>query len=254
LFVGTHDSITPSPIYFYTKFTPSTMRHVIFLLVLLMLGAGCASNYYYQPAQKQNDQVETFFNHGLPALHQRVGDVGVTAELHAHPRYFSLGLFIKNVGDADFEFDPGTIKVWGYNAKGEGHRLTTYSADQFVKRERRRNLIIAGVATAVLIGTAVAVAESNSTSNSSAKDVTNNNNDNWCFDSGIWWWGDFSTPTPSPGTAGSLLRKHTLFKDEGLQGVVKIGQQSGFTDKIIVEIPVHGERIRFVYDGRTKKR
>ena len=231
----------------------STMRNIFFFISTCFLLGGCAGNHYYQPAEQQNEQVETFFYHGQPALHQRVGDAGVTAELQAQPRYYSLELFVKNVGDSEVEFDPATVQAWAYNARGEGQKLTTYSAEQFVKREKKRNLIIAGVATAVLIGTAVAVAESHSTNSQSSNNYSDNNrNNDWCFDSGFWWWGDFSSPTPTVGARGSLLRKHTIFQDESLQGVVKIGRKRGFDDKIVVKMPLNGEEVKFVFHQQTK--
>jgi len=60
-------------------------------------------------------------------------------------------------------------------------------------------------------------------------------------------------PAPFNGPVDGLLRPHTLYGREELRGIVKVQARLGFTDKIMVEIPIDGGYKQFVFDRRERR-
>ena len=70
------------------------------------------------------------------------------------------------------------------------------------------------------------------------------------------WTLPAETEEPPPPPASSpdfLLRDHTLYPGEAVQGVVKVRAEADFKNKILVEVPVNGAYAQFVFE-RAKRR
>ena len=68
-----------------------------------------------------------------------------------------------------------------------------------------------------------------------------------------------STTAPPPQAhptipEDGLLKWHTLFPDEAVQGIVKVRGKSNFMQKILVEVPVNGAYHKFVFENRQPAR
>lgn len=232
----------------------------IYLFLALTLSITACSTRMYQPAATQPENTETAFHHGKGVPRAKLSNANITARLlrSDNKRYFNLDLFIRNTGDASFAFLPEEVTAYGYNKAGESRKLKVLTAQEEVRRRRRNSAIAAGVTVAVLT-TAVIVA-------ANADDHHHNDNprprrNDWDND---WWWFAASSPTvivngyaDNPGSGSfqapfvspdRLLRQHTLYPEEALQGLIKIRRDPDFDEKILIEAPIEGQYAKFIFE------
>ena len=242
------------------------MRTSFFLLLPLFLLASCAPYYRYQPAAEQPDLTTTYYHHGLPTLRSQLNGADISADLSIRgKRDMTLSLFVQNAGLQAFDVFPEDIRVSGYDAAGNKVPLKVLTAEQAIRRKRNRNLAIAGIAVAATVAT-VAVAANNL---DSPKDPDDYYHYNYEAD---FWYSVAAVPTvvletsalvaaaqqsaPPPAapfrSPDGLLRRHTLFPEERLEGIVKIRARPDLLAKIEVEVPVEGGYAQFTFDRRKR--
>lgn len=232
-----------------------------YLLLLTCLGfISCSSFHRFQPAGSQPDFTTVRYLYGVPALRSQLNGADVTVDLSARGnRNMSLNLSISNVGLQPFDFLPENVRVSGYNAAGKQIPFRVLSAEQFIRRQRNRDLVVAGVALAV---TAVAVASAIDDHNNAGQD------DTYDYTDAELIYTAATIPVlaaeaalvnnavhqPPLTPADGLLRRHTLYPGETLQGVVKMDARAGFLNKILVEVPVGDGYAPFVFEYGGKVR
>ena len=71
----------------------------------------------------------------------------------------------------------------------------------------------------------------------------------------ITWWMAWTIPDsvdemppPPESSPDFLLREHTLYPGDAVQGIVKLRANADYKNKILVEVPVNGVYTRFVFD------
>jgi hypothetical protein len=238
------------------------MRHLLF--TALILACTSCANYVYQPAATQPENTELAYVNGLATTRAQVSDANVTVQLrHEGGRgVYDLNLFLRNLGEENITFFPEQVNVYGYNKKGEVQKLKVFTADEFVRRRRRNNAIVAGVVVAATVATAVAVSESNNNNHDTPHHHHNDNNDWWLYSAltpmvvlnngyAPVVVGPYSAPFVAPDR---LVRRHTLYAEEALQGIIKIKRESGFDERFLVEVPVNGQYAKFVFDAKMRLR
>lgn len=230
------------------------MKTIFWALPLVLLSTSC-SRFFYQPAARQPDEVQVIYTHGVPAIRAEVAGSDVSVDLTSRGKTdMNLGIFIRNTSDSVYTFDPEDVKVYGFDNAGRRTPYKVFSAEQFIRRQHTKAAIAAGVVLAAVIATAVATADSDNDSDGEWFD--NDCDNDW------WWWAWVATPTivvnanpPAPPFIADdhLLRRHTIYPGEALQGIIKVRSEYGFRDKILVEFPVNGDYTKFVFD-RAKRR
>jgi hypothetical protein len=224
------------------------MKYPILLLIATMaIFSSCSRTFFYQPADQQPERTTIDYINGVPDLRAKAtdGDVAATLTTNAGNGFLNLNLAVFNLGDTSFTFEPEMVKAYGYHKNGQRKELRVFSAREFIKRRNTKNAIIIGAVAAVAITAAVAG------SSSSRHSERDNDFDDFFFQP----WFIINTPfntapyTPRDG----LLRSHTLYEDEALQGVVKIKKNLDYNEKILVEVPVNGEYVKFVFEDMVRK-
>ena len=243
------------------------MKTLLFALTAAALLTSCTSLRRYQAAAEQPDFTTVVYTHGTPALQSQINGAEITADLSVRgKRDLTLGLQVRNSGLGAFNFIPEKIRVFALDASGNKTPLRVLSANQVIQRNRNRNLILAG---AVVATAAVAVA-------AAAGSDKDGPDEQPCYnyypDADFWYTATVApalvletaalahqinnTPTPPPAITippDGLLRRHTVFPEETLQGIIKIRAQPGLMDKILVEVPVEAGFAQFVFDRRTRQ-
>jgi hypothetical protein len=215
------------------------MKYPILLLIATMaLFSSCSRTFFYQPADQQPERTTIDYINGVPDLRAKAtdGDVAATLTTNGGSGFLNLNLAVFNLGDTSFTFEPEMVKAYGYNKSGQRKELRVFSAREFIKRRNTKNAIIIGAVAAVAITAAVAGSSSGRHSFFQPWFVINTP-----FNSAPY--------TPRDG----LLRSHTLYEDEALQGVVKIKKNLDYNEKIFVEVPVNGEYVKFVFEDMVRK-
>ncbi len=237
------------------------MKPLFFLVAtVILIGTACQRNYYYQPANNQPENTQLVYNHGVPSLRSMGSASEVSVDLTSRgQKMLNLGVFIRNQSDSFQTFFPDQVRVFGYNAAGQRKPFKVFSAEQFIRRRNTRNAIIAGVVVAATVTAAVAAA-----------DASSNASNNWDDDNdefqNNWWWYAWSTPAPIVvvnannnfgnlplSSPDGLVRTQTLYAGESLQGLIKVQSIPGFTEKIVVEIPMEGSAAKFMFDDRQRR-
>lgn len=232
------------------------MRFTFFILVCGLTLSACNQRFFYKPATNQPEPyTQLIYNHGIPSLRLNENGIDVAIDLTARgQRDLSVMLAVRNRSDSVFTFFPELVRATGFDASGRKTPCRVFTAEQFIRRRNTRNAIIAGVAVAATVATVAAVA-----SNSSGSGGDSNNNN---YDDDWYWlaatapgvvWVPGAPPAPFNGPVDGLLRPHTLYPGEELRGIVKIQARTGFTDKVLVEIPIDGGYRRVVFDSRERR-
>ncbi len=75
-------------------------------------------------------------------------------------------------------------------------------------------------------------------------------------------WFDDNLVAPPPAVVApnpavfapvdGLLREHTLLAHEALAGQIKVQKHPNFNKKLLIEVPIDGRYVKFVYDGKER--
>lgn len=248
------------------------MKHLVLsLLTILLLGA-CATSYYYQPAVTQPGQTEAVYTRGLPGLRSQQYGADLTAGLSAKGENdLSLQVYIYNDSDSAYTFYPEDIRVSGYDAFGQMQPLRVFEASEYVKWKRNRDILIG---TAIVVGTVALILIINEATKDNHKSKGKNNSGDVPYWANNYYynpvgWIDFSfnmayvigaaSATPPPQSEpyipeNGLLRTHTIYPGEAIQGIVKVRGKSPFLNKILVEVPVNGAYHKFSFENKKMAR
>lgn len=241
------------------------IKHILLPLSVLLLGA-CAYSYY-KPAATQPGQTEAVYTRGVPGLRSQQYGADLTAGLSAKgEKDLTLQLYLYNDSDQAYTFEPDGIRVSGYDAFGAMRPLRVFEATEYIKWKRNRDLMIGAIAVVGTVAVILLVSElSSNKSRSSGRSGGNANRPDWTrnYYYNPIEWIDFSLNTallirsasPPPQSAPAipedgLLRRHTIYPGEAVQGIVKVRGQSNFMHRILVEVPVNGAYHQFVFDNR----
>lgn len=243
------------------------MRTTLILLGTLLGFSACVSTFYYRPSASQPGQMDAVYTKGLPGLRSQQFGADLTAGLSARgEKDLELLIYLYNDGDSAYTFDPKEVKASGYDAFGQMKPLRVFGAEEYIRWKNTRDILIG---SAIVIGAVVAiVAISEATDHKSHGSGGGNNaaarhsNYSTTLD-----WIDFSVntsyllagalrpPTRVPEMPeDGLLREHTVYPGEAIQGVVKIRGSEPFLHRILVEVPVKGAYHKFVFENRTRVR
>lgn len=238
-----------------------------FLFICLCIGlSACVSTYYYHPAATQPGQKEAVYTRGLPGLRSQQFGADLTAGLSAHgEKDLSLLVYLYNDSDSAYTFYPEDVIVTGYDAFGQTRPLRVFGAEEYIRWKNTRDILIA---SAVVIGTVaavVAISEATDHSDRPAKNADRAFSRSERYATTLDWI-DFSLyagfaimsnnpPPPEPTMSDDgLLRPHTLYPGEAIQGVVKIRGEANFMQHLLVEVPVNNAYHKFVFEQRTPVR
>lgn len=242
------------------------MRAALILFCLFFGLSACVSTYYYRPAASQPGQKEAVYTRGLPGLRSQQFGADLTAGLSARgEKDLSLMVYIYNDSDSAYTFYPEDIKVTGYDAFNQTQPLRVFGAEEYIRWKNTRDILIA---SAVVIGTVAAVVAISEATGGSDRPSRNHNHglseaDRFAI---AMDWIDFSMyagfaiaannqPPPQPVMPeDGLLRAHTIYPGEAIQGVVKIRGKSNFMNRLLVEVPVNEAYHKFVFENRTPVR
>lgn len=238
------------------------------LLLAALFLSSCSRSFYYMPAKIQPDASDVVHTHGVPALRTSIQGCEVVAELGSKgERDMSLNVYIRNNSDSAFTFEPGQVQVHGYNLVGERVPFRVFTAEEYIHWKNTRDAIIAGVAIVATVAT-VAIIANNTNDNNSGNHHTNQYSGddaqvigdvfNFAYD--LSWWMAWTIPAaeeelPPPPAYSSdfLLREHTLYPGDAVQGIVKVRAKAEYKNKILVEVPVNGAYAQFVFDRAKHK-
>jgi hypothetical protein len=217
---------------------------VLFLLAAVVLLTSCNRVFYYKPAAEQPDNTRLTYNHGLPNLTGNTGECEITAEMVTRNSsgFLDLGLFIRNETDSLITFFPDQVKAYGFTASGNRKELKVYTAKEYIRYRNTRDAIIVGSIAALAIAGTVAAA--NATPPSEGLNNTTNFIAPWPM-----FWG----PVPPFASHDGLIREHTMYKNEGMAGNIKIRKDDVFNHKYLLEVPVNGRYVKFVFDERMRR-
>lgn len=242
------------------------MKSALILFCLFFGLSACVSTYYYRPAASQPGQKEAVYTRGLPGLRSQQYGADLTAGLSARgEKDLSLMVYIYNDSDSAYTFYPEDIKVTGYDAFNQTQPLRVFGAEEYIRWKNTRDILIA---SAVVIGTVAAVVAISEATGGSDRPSRNHNHglseaDRFAI---AMDWIDFSMyagfaiaannqPPPQPVMPeDGLLRAHTIYPGEAIQGVVKIRGKSNFMNRLLVEVPVNEAYHKFVFENRTPVR
>jgi len=243
------------------------MRTALILFSLIFSLSACVSTYYYRPAASQPGQKEAVYTRGLPGLRSQQYGADLTAGLSARgEKDLSLLVYIYNDSDSAYTFHPEDVKVTGYNASNQTQPLRVFGAEEYIRWKNTRDMLIA---SAVVIGTVVTVvAISEATSNNNHRsgrnaDRINSRAENFAITLDWIDWSMYTAVTIAANNQplrepvmpeDGLLRAHTLYPGEAIQGVVKIRGKANFMEHILVEVPVNEVYHKFVFENRTPVR
>lgn len=221
------------------------MKHSIpFLLAVVLLLTSCSRVFYYKPAAEQPNNTRLTYNHGLPNLTGNTGECEITAEMITRntSNFLDLGLFMRNETDSLLTFYPDQVKAYGFAANGNGKELKVYTAKEYIRYRNTRDAIIIGSIAALAISGSIAAA--NATPPGEAVNHTTNFINPWPM-----YWGT----TPPFASHDGLIREHTMYQNEGLAGNIKIRKDGEFNQKYLLEVPVNGRYVKFVFDEKMRR-
>ena len=241
------------------------MKSAFVLLSLFFALSACVSTYYYRPAASQPGQKEAVYTRGLPGLRSQQFGADLTAGLSARgEKDLSLMVYVYNDSDSAYTFYPEDVKVTGYDAFNRTQPLRVFGAEEYIRWKNTRDILIA---SAVVIGTVAAVVAISEASGGSDRPSRNPERISGAERLAITLdWIDFSMyagfaiaannqPPPEPiMPEDGLLRTHTIYPGEAIQGVVKIRGKANFMEHLLVEVPVNGAYHKFVFEHRTPVR
>lgn len=231
-------------------------RLVLPLLAALFF-ASCAQRMFYRPAEHQPDVSNLIYTNGVPALRTSIQGCEVVAELTSKgERDMNLNLFIRNNSDSAFTFQPEQVQVHGYNHARQKVPYRVFEAEEYIRWKNNRDALIAAGVLVATVATIVAIDRAtDSGGHNNGAEVVNNVSVGIDFVYDLTWWLAWTIPVvadnPPPPPAYSpdfLLRTHTLYPGEAVQGIVKVRAETEYKNKILVEVPVNGAYAQFVFD------
>ncbi len=225
------------------------MKNITLILALFatFFFTNCNYVYYYQPAETQPENTALTYNHGLPNLTGNTGECEITAEVLTRgcSDFLDLGLYFRNLTDSSLTFLPEEVRAYGFDAQGRRHSLRVFSSKEYIRHRNTRNAVIVGTLVAVAVASAVAINSAESGNNNEG----NNINNIWLPASPV-----IIAPIPAPfAPHDGLLRQHTMLVNEGLAGNIKVRKNPKFDKKLLIEVPVNGRYIKFVYDDKERR-
>lgn len=247
------------------------MKQLLLSLFALFIFGACATQYYYKPAATQPGQTEAVYTRGLPGLRSQQYGADLTAGLSAKgEKDLSLQVYLYNDSDEPYTFQPEDIRVSGYDAFGQMQPMRVFGASEYVKWKRNRDILIG---TAIVVGTValILVVSELSKDNNKSKGNNHSNNaadwaNNYYYDPIGWIDFSFNTafiigsaaaPPPQAEPAipeNGLLRTHTIYPGEAIQGIVKVRGKAPFLNRVLVEVPVNGAYHKFSFENKRPAR
>jgi hypothetical protein len=206
------------------------MKNTIFtLLIAVLLLPSCGQVYYYNPADQQPEPTRLANYHGIPNLTSHTGECVVTTEMRTvnSDNFLDLGLYIHNQSDSTVHFDPKGVKVFGFDASGKRGELKVFTATEYVEFALVRDAFVHHL---------------NFTSAIDLAGLASNNQV-------IPAHSTSAAPYISPDR---LLRSHTIAPHQSVAGMIKIGKNNAFKHNYLIEVPVNGRYVKFVFGKRVK--
>lgn len=234
------------------------MRFFFFVFSFFCLfTTSCTRYFYYQPTlEQQEEKAQVIHHQGIPSVRLSENSIDLSTGLTARGQYdMNVGIAIRNESDSIFNFIPESVRVFGFDASGRKTPFRVFSAEQFIRYRNTRNAIIAGAVVVATVATVIAI-------NSNNDRNFDNNNNVWHGDEFFWAISAFpnivvvqsGAPGPSFNSpSDGLLRSHTLMPGEELRGVVKVRARAGFTNEILVQIPIDGQYRSFTFDSPKRR-
>jgi hypothetical protein len=223
------------------------------LYLALGLGSSC-THYIYQPATIQSPDVDVVYAEGRPDLRSQADSVEVyTAVTSNSGRMLDVQLMVYNNSDHEVEFNPEKLLVSGFDQRGRKVPFRVFTAKEYIRRRNTRNALIIGAAVVGTVGLAIALDKADGKPSASRSRDGAARNAEVAVDAAyaaFYWMPVPLGPVHRPPDA--LLRRHTLFPGETLQGSVKVLAEPEFMDRILVETPVNNRYLKFAFNERKK--
>lgn len=230
------------------------------LLFTILILSSCSPAMYYQPAEVQPETSDVVYAHGVPALRASVQGCEVVAELTSRgEKDMNLNVYIRNNSDSTFTFQPALVSARGYDGTGQWKPYRVFEAEEYIRWKNTRDALIAAGVVVATVATVVAIDRAVDNGNNRSNNSISNDLDDaslvldFVYD--LSWWMAWTIPAmvdePPPPPEYSpdfLLRTHTLYPGEAVQGIVKVRANPMFKHKILVEVPVNGAYAKFVFD------
>jgi hypothetical protein len=235
------------------------MRSTLFLLIAAGFFSSCYT-YYYVPLTQGQQDVRTYYTHGVPTQYRQLDQYDIFCNMIARDgEAMLLDLLVQNRGETPFTFEPGEIKVFGYNDRGVSRALKVFTAEQFIKRRNRQTAAAVTVAAVATIATTAALvnnmpesAEGGSTDADEAlwllaappplMIIDNGNNNTLPF-----------ADVQAARTNDGMLRRHTLFGNEALSGHIRFSTHPDYKYKFRVEVPMDGKIAVFEFQDKMRR-
>gem|GEM_PF-687127 len=233
------------------------------LLAAIVFSSSCSQHFMYRPSPVQPDGANVIYSHGVPALRTSIQGCEVVAELTSKgERDMNLNLYIRNNSDSIFTFYPEQVQVHGYNHARQKTPFRVFGADEYIRWKNTRDALIAAGVVVATVATVVAINEASG--GGSVGDGGNTYNywsDGLGFAYDLTWWMAWTIPaivdeplSPPAYSPDFLLRPHTLYPGEAVQGIVKVRAKPEYKNKMLVEVPVNGAYVQFVFDRQQTYR
>lgn len=237
-------------------------RFGLFLLVAALFFSACNRRMIYRPAPVQPDPSDLIYTHGIPALRTSIQGCEVVAELSSRgERDMNLNLYIRNHSDSIFTFRPDQVLVHGYNSARQRVPFRVFGAEEYIRWKNTRDALIAAGVLVAAVATVIIVHETTGGSSAGGGESYRYAYSGADFVYDLTWWLAWTIPSvaaePLPPPAYSpdlLLRDHTLYPGEAVQGIVKVRANPEYKRKILVEVPVNGAYAQFVFDRQQPYR
>jgi len=232
------------------------------LLLAALFFTSCSQRFMYRPSLVQPDATNVIYSHGVPALRTSIQGCEVVAELTSKgERDMNLNLYIRNNSDSIFTFHPEQVQVHGYNHTRQRIPYRVFGAEEYIRWKNTRDALIAAGVVVATVAMVVAINEASGGGSGGDGKANNYWSDGMGFAYDLTWWMAWTIPSmidaPLPPPAYSpdlLLRPHTLYPDEAVQGIVKVRANPAYKNKILVEVPVNGAYAQFVFDRQQSYR
>lgn len=242
------------------------MKPLFFLALLGTFAlASCSRLYYYEPADNQPDASDVIYTKGVPALRSNLQGCEVVAELTSKgERDMNLNLYIRNNTDSIFTFFPQDVQAYGFNYINKRIPYRVFGAEEYIRWKNTRDALIAAGIIVATVATVVAIdraTDGGGGGSNNLEDVGNGVSAGIDFVYDLTWWMAWTipaaienTPPPPAYSPDFLLRSHTLYPGEAVQGIVKVRAATEYKNKILVEVPVNGAYAKFVFDRAQRPR
>jgi hypothetical protein len=236
--------------------TKSALTSVFAAVAIMMTTISCSPRMFV-PDTNQPSDAKVVYSQGIPSLRvtaeQKDVAVDVTRANGTTP-WIDLQVFMRNLGDEAYNFEPGDVKVYGYNRDGQMRPLEVYTAERYIRWKNRRDAAIVVVTVAATVAVGVAGAEMASNAPNPIE--------------GDYWWNlatntaflasdiarasaAMSAPYISPDR---LMRTHTLYADEAIFGSIKVRSIPEYDHRILVEVPVGNGYVSKFSFGNEQRR